>query len=391
VASRKHFAAPLLLAVVVALIVYVSLYPFRFTAGGPSMFAALHQLQWARAGRGEMLNNVLLYLPFGFCIVLLLEPRIGRAGAVLAATLAGALLSLNLELLQASIPTRVTSLKDLTLNTIGACAGAGLGSVWHALGARMTPQSAPQARSRAVVLTILVLWFLARLWPLVPDIGLRQLKSAVRPLFSPLIRPGDLVAYLVGWLVVAQSVFHLTRRQRAVDAFLIVIAVVLVGRTITAGNTLVAAELAAIALLLPVLVLLSRLADSTRAMLSATLLGIWLAWAAVQPAIGDAGSPITSLPAWADFVSRSPPQPAHLAVKGFSYVSLAWLLAVAGFLPHVAAGVVFLFVLILAMLQLGVPAPAYGWVDVAIAAIGGVLVARWMPAVASGTASSTRA
>jgi hypothetical protein len=31
-ARRSHFAAPLLLAVFIALILYVSLYPFRFSA-----------------------------------------------------------------------------------------------------------------------------------------------------------------------------------------------------------------------------------------------------------------------------------------------------------------------------------------------------------------------
>jgi glycopeptide antibiotics resistance protein len=377
-ASRSHFAAPLLLAVVVALIVYVSLYPFRFAASGPSMVEALGHLTWARAGRSEMLNNVLLYLPFGFCIALLVEPRFGRIPGVVAATLAGALLSLCMELLQASVDVRVSSLKDLSLNSLGAFAGAMMGSTWHALGARMAPQSTPQGRSRAVVIAILVLWFLARLWPLVPDIGLRQLKSAVRPLFQPQIDPADLVTFFVGWLVVAQAVFHLTRRQRAVDTFLIVIAVVLVGRTITTGNTLVTAELAAIALLLPVLVALNRLPDGARSMLIAGLLGTWLAWTAVQPALSQQGAVSVDVPALADFLGRNPPPPAHLAVKGFSYVALAWLLAVAGLVPHVASGVMFLFVLILSLLQLGAAAPAFGWVDVGIAAIGGILVLRWM-------------
>ena len=160
-ASRSHFAAPLLLAVVVALIVYVSLYPFRFAPDGPSLVEALDQLTWARAGRGEMLNNVLLYLPFGFCFALLVEPRYGRTAGLLAATVAGGLLSLYMELLQASVPMRVVSLKDLSLNAFGALAGAVLGSTWHLLSARMAPQSAAQGRSRAVIVAILALWFLA--------------------------------------------------------------------------------------------------------------------------------------------------------------------------------------------------------------------------------------
>ena len=127
------------------------------------------------------------------------------------------------------------------------------------------------------------------------------------------------------------------------------------------------------------LVMLSRLADGTRAMLVAAALGTWLAWSAVRPALGLAGPVAVDLPAFTEFISRNPPPPGHLAAKGFSYVALGWLLAVAGLVPHVAAGITILFVLILSMLQLGAAAPAFGWVDVVLAAIAGILVARWMP------------
>ena len=275
--GRSHFAAPLLLAIIVALILYVSLYPFRFGADGPAVTEVLRQLSWARASRGDMLNNVLLYVPLGFCIALAVEPRFGRSAGIWTGLLGGALLSLTMELMQGSIATRVPSLTDLSLNAAGALAGAIGGSAWHALGARMTPQANPAGRSGAVALVVLVLWLIARLWPFVPDASLRQLKRAVRPLFSPELGWTDLAAFFVGWLVVAQAVFHLARRQRSVDVFLIVIAAVLVGRTFTAGNTLEFAELAAIALLLPVLVLISRVEDRGRSALLAAALGTWLA------------------------------------------------------------------------------------------------------------------
>ena len=99
----KHFAAPLLLAVITGLIVYVSLFPFRFVADGPGLAEALRSLSWARAGRGDMFNNVLLYAPFGFCVALLVEPRWGRVAGIVAGTLLGAALSLSLEVLQASV------------------------------------------------------------------------------------------------------------------------------------------------------------------------------------------------------------------------------------------------------------------------------------------------
>ncbi|HSN70604.1 MAG TPA: hypothetical protein VLT59_03810, partial [Steroidobacteraceae bacterium] len=66
---------PWLLVAVVALIVYGSLYPFNFKPdaieGG--ILQALGALSWARAGWGDRVSNLFLYLPFGFCAFLLLE------------------------------------------------------------------------------------------------------------------------------------------------------------------------------------------------------------------------------------------------------------------------------------------------------------------------------
>ena len=377
-ASRSHFAAPLLLAAVVTLILYVSLYPFRLHAEAPALLETLRQLDWARAGRSDMFNNVLLYVPFGFCLVLLAEPRFGRWWGITLGAACGALLSLGIEVTQASITPRVPSLTDLSLNAAGAFIGTIAGSTWHALGARMTPRGNPIGRSGAVALTVLALWLIARLWPLWPDASLQQIKRAVRPLFSPGLSLTELAAYFVGWLVVAQAVFHVAKRQRSVDSFLLVIAVVLVGRTLTAGNTLVFAELAAIAVLLPVLMLLSRVEDRGRSALLAAALGSWLVAVALMPAVHGNPAVALEVPALSEFLSRSPPPPAQLAGKGFSYVALAWLLAGTGLLPHVAAGVTVLLVLLLCLLQVGAAAPSYGWIDLVIAAIAGVMVARWM-------------
>jgi VanZ family protein len=375
----SHFAAPLLLAAITGLIVYVSLYPFRFELDGPTLREALHALSWQRAGRGDMLNNLLLYVPFGFCVALVIEPRWGRTAGLVAGTLLGVLLSLGLELLQASVAIRVSSLRDLALNGAGSLLGTVLGTMYHALGSRVTPQGTPRSRSAFVAMSILVLWLLERLWPLVPDPGLSQLKRAVRPLLTPHIDWMSLAGYVVGWLVVAQVIFGLVRRQRAMDMFLVVIAIVLVGRVFVGGSTLIVAEIAALALLLPLLVPISRLDDGARSTLVAVLLGVWLAWAAVRPLLASAtGLDSIDAPALQEMLLRSVPPPPMLANKAFSYVSLGWLLAGAGLVPHVAAGMMVLFVLLLTMLQLGVPVPAYGWVDLLLAGLAGWIVARWM-------------
>jgi VanZ family protein len=375
----SHFAAPLLLAVVTGLIVYVSLYPFRFVSGGPTLIEALHAIGWARAGRGDMFNNLLLYVPFGFCVALLVEPRWGRLTGIVVGTLLGASLSLGLELLQASVVPRVSSLRDLSLNATGSLLGTVLGTVFHALGSRISPQGTPRSRSAFVAMSILVLWLIERLWPLLPDPGLRQLKRAVRPLLTPHIDWMSLAGFFVGWLVVTQVVFSLVRRQRAMDVLLIVIATALVGRTFVAGSTLDVAEIAAIALLLPLLVPFSRLDDGMRSMIVAVLLGVWLAWASVRLAFDGSVAPAGGIPELREMLLRNVPPPPLLANKSFSYLSLGWLLTAAGIVPHVAAGMTVLFVLLLTMLQLGASAPAYGWVDLLIACLAGWVVARWMP------------
>jgi glycopeptide antibiotics resistance protein len=375
-----HFAAPLLLAVITGLIIYVSLYPFRFELDAPTLREAMDALSWQRAGRNDMFNNLLLYVPFGFCVALVVEPRWGRMAGIVAGTLLGVMLSLGLELLQASVAIRVSSLRDVAFNGAGSTIGTFLGSVYHALGSRVSPQGTPRSRSAFVAMSILVLWLLERLWPLVPDPGLRQLKRAARPLLTPHIDWMSLAGFIVGWLVVAQVVFSLVRRQRAMDMFLVLIAIVLVGRLFVGGSTLDVAEIAAIALLLPLLVPISRLDDGARSTLVAVLLGVWLAWAAVRPLLsGAAALASVDVPAFREMLLRSVPAPPLLANKAFSYVALGWLLTGAGLVPHVAAGMMVLFVLLLTMLQLGVAAPGYGWVDLLLAGMAGWVVARWMP------------
>jgi VanZ family protein len=377
-AHRPHLAAPLLLAVAVLLILYVSLYPFRFSAGGPSMLAALDLLTWARASRGDMLNNVLLYAPLGFCIALMVEPRLKRVAALLAAVIGAAALSLSMELLQASIEPRVPSLTDLTLNCVGALAGALGGSTWHAFGARLAPQDAPVNRARTVAALIVALWLVMRLWPLLPDASLGQLKRAVRPLFTPHIRFAETAAYLIGWLIVAEAVFHLVRRQRAVDVLLVIIAVVLVGRTFVGGSVLSIDLIVALVLLLPSLVLINRLGERPRAALLAAALVAWLAWPAAADLIGGPRAFAFAWPGFPDFLASRPAVPV-LAGKAFGYLALGWLLAGAGLLPHVAAGLTVLFAVMLQAFALGMPGPASGWADVGVAIAAAIIVARWMP------------
>jgi hypothetical protein len=66
----QHFA--IATAIVIAVIVYGSLYPFVFGPAGDGIEPALRALWETRAerpGRINFLANILLYMPLGFCAI----------------------------------------------------------------------------------------------------------------------------------------------------------------------------------------------------------------------------------------------------------------------------------------------------------------------------------
>jgi VanZ family protein len=256
-----------LLFAVLALIAYGSLYPFNFKPdaieGG--MFEALRQLSWARAGRGDRISNVLLYLPLGFCLFLWLEMRLRRVPSLVLATTIGALVSLAIEVAQVYVSRRVPSLTDLVLNTSGTLLGAAGGWIWQGLSALMhLPARAEKPARDPGARVVLALWLAWRFAPFVPEVDLAKLKAALRPLFSPQIDPIAVFVYLTCWLVVNQAISALAIRPRRLEILLLVIAAVLVGRLLVASQSLVPAELLALLLLLPLVVLMHRLSPRPR-------------------------------------------------------------------------------------------------------------------------------
>jgi VanZ family protein len=374
--ARQGFAAPLLLAAAIALILYASLYPFRLAPEGPALLEALRGITWGRASRGDMLNNLVLYLPFGFALSAWLAPRLGRLGCLLLAIFAGFLLSLSMELLQASIPLRVSSLRDLALNTAGSALGALGGWAWLVLGARMVPGNATATRMRGLALAVIVLWLLARLWPLWPNVGLRQLKLAVRPLLDARLDLGEVAVFLLGWLIVAQATFHVVKRARSVEALLLVIAVALVGRALMTGNQVEPAEVTALVLMLPVLALASGIDERARCGLLALALAGHLAWQALGPALlGNlaSGSPPRLLPRVFD-AGTHPPE--VLLLRGFQYFALGWLGTAAGIPARWTAVLSLAFVTGLCLFQVPRIELGFRWADCTIVLLVVILLVR---------------
>lgn len=167
--------SPVLLARYLALawcglVVYGSLHPFsgwRTTGVSPIAFL---EGGWPRYWTAfDLLANVAVYLPLGFCLTLALRGLPGRFTAPVIATLLAGGLSCGLETLQTWLPSRVPSNVDLACNTLGGL----LGAIWAQLaGPRLVARViALQHRLIAPVphaelgLTLLGLWLLVPLSP----------------------------------------------------------------------------------------------------------------------------------------------------------------------------------------------------------------------------------
>src|SRR5215831_2676441 len=116
-----------------ALIIYGSLYPFALRPQ-PLPHSILDTFLASLAhqpSRGDLVANVLLYIPFGLFLTLAFPTRIGAVARSVGATVAGLGVSTAIEMAQVYDVGRVPSLYDVATNTLGAAAGALAAALGH--------------------------------------------------------------------------------------------------------------------------------------------------------------------------------------------------------------------------------------------------------------------
>ncbi|HWK73641.1 MAG TPA: VanZ family protein [Povalibacter sp.] len=382
---RSGSLIPWLLAAVVALIAYGSLYPFNFKPDAISggVLEALRELSWARAGRGDRIANVLLYLPLGFCLFLSLAERWHRGIAVVVATVFGSLLSLTIEVSQVYISSRVPSLTDLTLNTSGTLLGATFGVAWGTIGGWMHLPTRSEKPSRdPSAMLLIALWLTWRLAPFVPHLDLGKLKAALRPLFDPHIELSSVLVYLTYWLVISQALSSLVSRPRTLEALLLLIASVLVGRLIVANQTFVPSELLALIVLLPLVVLTYRMRPAPkRLLLMASILAVFVYERLTPFSFADRATSFDFWPFLHWFQAGL--SAAWLSIDWvgffgaiFLFAALLWVLRACGASFNLAAGIVLALVLATEVLQLWLPNRSASVTDPVIA-LGVVVLFRY--------------
>jgi glycopeptide antibiotics resistance protein len=359
------------------LILYGSLFPFRIrTSAELDLFGLIGSLAFKPTTRGDIVANLLLYMPLGLCLMFAWSGR-GARWPLARTILVGTALSLAVELTQVYLRFRVSSLTDVALNAVGTLGGAAAAMVYGALGTSVRVPALAASRLDPAALSVVLLWLGFRLAPFVPTIDWQKYKDALKPLFiDPDIGAFELLRYGTGWLVVGYAVRLLTRREYAFAAALAIVGIVLFGRIVVVGKTLNVSELAALAACVPLAALLTALREQRRAAVLAALLTVAIVVQGLAPfefvsqAQGFSWLPFRSSLRGSIEVNYS-----ALLEKCFWYFSLVWLLKRCGSRGATAALGTACVVGAIEIAQMWLPGRSADITDPLLALVAGVLLA----------------
>ncbi len=237
-------------AVIIAVILYGSLYPFTFQQPAEGIGPVSNLLRsWAEPPhRGDFVANILFYLPLGFFGILAIARGSGVVSGIVLVTIAGVLLSTSMELAQYYIAGRVSSANDVYANVLGTLLGAVVGGVtdWNF----RWPLLRTVAANRVPAL-LLALWLGYRLYPYLPTIDLHKYWAAIKPVVvDPSVRAYDLCRYATIWLTAAALIEPLDESNRGCLLLPLFIIGVLGAKVLIVGKVLSVAEIAGAAMAL---------------------------------------------------------------------------------------------------------------------------------------------
>jgi VanZ family protein len=360
------------------LILYGSLFPFRFDALGESgLFELLTGLRFQRTSRADLVANLLLYIPLGLCLLLSWPPRWRALTRLLWTVMLGTMLSCAVEMLQVHAPSRVSSLTDVVLNATGTLAGGLIALAYLEIGSSIRIPGIVPGRPEPVPLGVLLLWLGFRLAPFVPALDWQKFKEALRPVFlDPQFGLLDTYRYMVGWLVVGYAVRRLWRREYSLHALAAIIFIVLAGRIVIVGKVLVAPELLALVLCIPVSAALVAMSDRRRAGVLALLLASVIVLQGLKPFefLAEAHS-FSWVPFMNSLNDSLEVNYSVLLEKCFWYFSLVWLLTRWGMGVVVATGVTTGLLALIEVAQLWLPERSAEITDPLLALTAGILLA----------------
>jgi VanZ family protein len=377
VADANTRTAAWLLAIIAFLIVYGSLYPFRFAAvDGQESLELLRRLPFGITTRSDIAANVLLYLPLGASLAWLLATRLGGLLAVVVAALIGALLSFAIECAQLYETRRVASLADVASNTIGSTAGAFIALAIASTNRRLRASALASILRHPVAAALLLSWIGYRLAPFALAFDPTQWAGAFAPLAGGgWLTAGAILPHTLAWLVLVMACERLAAgRARATAA--IAMGVVLTGRVLFVSLTLEPAEIAGMMLALALAGLLLRLPAERAASLLAAALIVLIAIQGLSPFDFQLAQDRFALVPFGESLTRyRATNLSDMFLRCFQYGALVWLLARSGLalLPATALGAGVIFSI--ELLQTWLPGHTADVTDPLLAVAAGGLIA----------------
>jgi glycopeptide antibiotics resistance protein len=322
-----------LFVVVVLLILYGSLYPWRFSAR-PDGAALAVQLLVSGAGSlyvRDALLNIVFYMPVGALAYLTFRSFAGPVPSAILSVMSGACLSVGVEIAQAYEESRRTSVYDVYANVLGSILGAAVATVFSSV-SRFLNRTPGLRVADGGALALLVCWAAYLLFPFVPEMS----HSVVRAKLAAAHRMDEvgLVTAILVWLVVGLALKASGFRYPIVMCFASVLAIPL--QVLIAGQSPNASTLAGAMIGSAIFAATDRLAGRAKGVAVAMLLliifrGLWPIQPSVRPQSFN----------WIPFASMLEAnwQRASqvLVEKLFFYGAAIWLLREAGLKLRTAA------------------------------------------------------
>lgn len=184
----------------VFLITYGSLYPFNFDFDSyhRPLLASLFDFSLGNTGRGDLVANLLLFIPFGFLAVRG-YPGGNRVGRMILVLLVGFALAYLIQAVQLIIPGRTPSGSDAVWNLLGC--GIGCALAWLPL-PRFLYTVVPSGELPSIPLVLALLWLAYNWAPFVPSIDLQLLKDNLKMIASSSPDLFWVLQKIVMWLVI---------------------------------------------------------------------------------------------------------------------------------------------------------------------------------------------
>lgn len=213
-----------ILSIIAVLIAYGSLYPGNFSESDAGAVKKFFTDWRVVTSRGDMLGNLVLFFPLGMAGILLAPHNQNATIRATCLLLLAFVFSFVLQLAQVWLPSRSAALADVIWNMAGMTLGLAIAYLIK----KYAPRRVRSSDSASLAaLSVLGLWLLMELLPLVPSLDWQKFKDALKPLFLDYTLSFPVAMMHAAGVFIAGSAFVALGRQPAAwlgSALIIVLA-----------------------------------------------------------------------------------------------------------------------------------------------------------------------